>query len=117
MDERIVALYEKAQDDREAFTPPADPPDRDRALDFLTEGAGRAVGVYIDGRTGEWKRFSDTEYERLEWSMNQWLELYSACYGEPIDAEFPLRVAAELLLDTHNIRDVAQLLTHVPTRT
>lgn len=116
MDERIESLYEQAQSDKAAFTPPSEPPDADRALGFLTDGAGQAVWVYIDGRTGEWKRFSETEYERLEWSMNQWFELYSACYGTSIDAAYPLRVAAELLLETHNIRDVAQLLTHVPDR-
>jgi hypothetical protein len=116
VDDRIESLYEQARADRAAFTPPVNPPDEDQAMSFLTDGAGQAVWVYIDGRTGEWKRFSQAEYDRLEWAMNAWLELYSACYGTRIEASYPLRVAAELLLETHNIRDVAQLLTHVPAR-
>ena len=48
--------------------------------------------------------------------MNEWFELYAACYGVELEADFALREAADLLLDTRNIKDVAQLLTHVPER-
>ena len=37
--------------------------------------------------------------------------------GVDIDAGFTVRTAAELLLETRNVRDVAQLLTDVPERT
>ncbi|MFC7057100.1 hypothetical protein [Halovenus salina] len=48
--------------------------------------------------------------------MNDWLALYTACYGVDTEPDVTLRVAAELLVDTHNIRDVAQILTGVPER-
>jgi hypothetical protein len=48
--------------------------------------------------------------------MNAWLECYAACYGVDLDAEFTLRTAAEALVDTHDIGDVARVLTKVPER-
>jgi hypothetical protein len=48
--------------------------------------------------------------------MNDWFELYAACYGVDVDSDVALREAAELLIDTHNIKDVAQILTGVPER-
>ena len=48
--------------------------------------------------------------------MNTWFELYAACYGVDLEADWALREAAELLIDTHNIRDVATILTQVPDR-
>lgn len=113
---RIDELAERARRDRERFDPPEDPPDPDRAMEFLREGFGQAVLVYVDGRTDGWVRFGEEEFERLEAAMNEWLELYAECFGREITAEFTVREAAELLLETHNIRDVAQLLTHVPAR-
>ena len=46
--------------------------------------------------------------------MNDYLELYAACYGVEMDAGFTIRSAAEALIDTHNVADVAYLLTQVP---
>lgn len=112
--DRIRELATRARRDRSAFSPPTDPPDEDRALTYLREGVGQAVGVYVDARTGSWDRFSPEEFSRLEDAMNEWLELYAACYGEDISASFSVRTAAELLLETHNIRDVAVVLTHIP---
>ena len=54
------------------------------------------------------------EYHALEGAMNTWLALYAACYGVDLDADFALREAAQLLVDTHNIKDVAEMLTHAP---
>ena len=85
-------------------------------MTYLREGVGPAVMVYVDARTDEWHRFEPDDFERLEGAMNTWLELYAACYGVDIDAAFTVRKAAELLLDTHNVHDVAQVLTHVPDR-
>jgi hypothetical protein len=115
--DRIATLAAEAAEDREAFEPPADPPDEDRAMGFLREGVGPAVAVYVDAHTGEWShRFDPDRFADLEGAMNTWLELYAACYGFDIEAEYTVRKAAELLLDTHNIHDVAQVLTHVPER-
>ena len=93
----------------------ADPPDPERAMEFLREGFGQAVGVYVQARAGDGQvRFSPRESDRLERAMNDWLELYAACYGVDIDADHPLRKGAELLIDTENIKDVAVVLTRVP---
>lgn len=113
--ERIHALAERAQRDRAAFSPPAAPPAEDRAMAFLREGVGPAVSLYVEARTGgRMVHFPPAEYHALEGAMNTWLELYAACYGVDVDADWTVREAAELLVDTHNIRDVAVMLTHVP---
>lgn len=114
---RIEDLAERARRDRDQFEPPVNPPDERRALRYLREGFGRAVWCYVEARTGEWARFDPDEFDRLERAMNDWLELYARCYGIEIDAEFTVRQAAELLLDTHNVHDTARVLTHVPPRT
>jgi hypothetical protein len=114
--DRIETLADRAARERAAFQRPADPPDEDRAMEYLREGVGPAVAVYVDARTGDWHRFEASAFESLESTMNTYLELYAACYGTDIDASFAVTEAAELLVDTHNIRDVAAMLTHVPDR-
>ena len=111
--DRIETLATEARAAREAFDPPADPPDEERAMRYLREGFGEAVAVYVDARSGEWERFDAGEFARLEGAMNDYLELYAACYGVEMDAEFTVRKAAELLLETHNIKDTAVMLTQV----
>jgi len=113
--ERIWDLAERAERDGQAFSPPEDPPDEDRAMHYLREGAGPAVSLYIEARTGgQMVHFPPPEYHALEDAMNWWFELYAACYGRDVEVDRALREAAELLIDTHNIRDVAVVLTHVP---
>lgn len=115
--DRIEALAARADSDRAGFEPPDDPPDEVRAMAFLREGVGPAVWCYVEGRTGgRMVRFDAEAFDALEGAMNDWLELYAACYGVDVDAEFTVRSAAELLLETRNVRDVAQLLTGVPER-
>ncbi|WP_255149466.1 hypothetical protein [Halorarius halobius] len=115
--ERIDELARRAERDRTAFDPPADPPDPERAMEFLREGFGQAVGLYVQARAGDGQvRFSHREFDRLERAMNDWLALYAACYGVDYQPEFTVREAAELLVRTHDIGDVAQLLTKVPER-
>ena len=114
--DRIAELSERARRDREEFEPPPDPPDEAAALGYLTDGVGSVVGLYVDARTGEKVRFDEAEFALLERALNDWLELYAACYGVDIDAAFTVREAAELLVDTHSIRDTAMLLTQVPER-
>ena len=114
--DRIDALHERAAAERAAFEPPADPPDEARAMGYLRDGVGPALSVYVEARTGEWVRFEPAEFARLERAMNAWLECYAGCYGAEIDAEFTLRTAAEALIDTHHVGDVARVLTKVPDR-
>ncbi|MFB6140093.1 MAG: hypothetical protein ABEJ26_06635 [Halosimplex sp.] len=111
--DEIAAAAERA---RESFDPPADPPDEERALRFCREGVGEAVAVYVDARSGEWDRFGEAEFARLERAMNTYLELYARCYGVDLDADYSVRTAAEALIDTHDVVDVARILTGLPDR-
>lgn len=113
--ERIDALAEQARRDLESFEPPSSPPDEERAMEFLRSGVGPAVGIYIDAHTGgDHVRFPPTELERLDRAMNDWLVLYARCYGVEIESEFSIREVAALVMETHDIKDTAQLLTQVP---
>jgi hypothetical protein len=114
--DRIDDLRQQYQRDRAAFEPPTDPPAPDEAMGYLREGLGPTVMVYVDARTNHWVRFSEPEFAALHETLNGYLELYTECYGVEMDADFAIRKAAELLMDTHNIRDVAAMLTQVPAR-
>lgn len=116
---RIEELAERARRDREAFDPPADPPDEQAALEYARDGVGAAVALYIDARTGAGSpaEIEPAAFTQLERAMNDWIELYAACYGVDMDAEFTVRELAELLVDTHDIRETVLLVTGVPTRT
>jgi hypothetical protein len=116
LSDRIAELSERARRDREAFEPPVDPPDEEAALGYLVDGVGDVVGLYIEARTGELVRFDDAEFAMLERALNDWLDLYAACYGVDLEASFTVREAAELVVDTHSIRETAILLTNVPDR-
>jgi len=112
--ERIDALAERASDQRERFER-SETGDAEQAMAFLREGVGPAIAVYLEARTGaERVTLSAPELAMLRTAMNTSLELYAACYGVQIDASFTVREAAEALLDTENIRDVAVVLTQVP---
>jgi hypothetical protein len=114
--ERIWHLAERAEREQQAFDRPADPPATEEAMDYLREGAGPAVSLFVEARTGRHMvHFQPEEYHALEGAMNTWLGMYAACHGVDLDAEFALREAAQLLVDTHNIRDVAVVLTQVPS--
>ena len=115
--ERIDELAARAERGRRAFDPPASPPDEERAMRYLREGLGPAIALYVESRTGgRFVHFAPDELGALEDAMNAWLELYARCYGVDLEAEFTVREASELLIETHNVRDVAQLLTDVPDR-
>jgi hypothetical protein len=115
--DRIAALADQARDDVESFQPPEDPPRESDALSYLREGLGPVVMVYINGRTGgDLAPFSETEFVLMERALNDWLQLYARCYGEVVETEVTVREAAELLIDTRNVQDVAQILTRVPQR-
>jgi hypothetical protein len=115
--EEISELAQRAGSARESFVPPEDPPDEGRAMEFLRDGVGPAVMVYVDARTGDdWTRFPPVEHSLLERALNDFLELYARCYGYDLDCEFAVREAAEALLETNNVKDTAQVLTRVPPR-
>ena len=116
-EERIWELSEQATEDCAAFEPPEEPPAPERAMTYLRQGAGPAVSIYVEARTGRHMiHFPPDEYHALEGTMNAYLDLYGACYGADIQPQFTIRKAAELLIDTHNIKDVAQILTGIPDR-
>lgn len=111
---RIDRLAERAREDAAAFDPPREPPDERAARTYLVDGAGEALGVYLDARTGgELYRFGEREYERLEEAFNTWLGLYAACYGVEMDPSVTLRTAAEAFVDTHDLVAVARTVTGV----
>jgi hypothetical protein len=113
--ERIQEMEARA--DRVASKLDPDPPDEERAVELLQQGVGPTVSIYCEARTGNSRiRFPDAEFERLEETLDQWLALYAQCYGVDLDGEYSVRTAAELLVDTHNIHDVATVLTGVPDR-
>lgn len=115
--DRIAALAERARQHRESFEPPTDPPDEERAVELCREGLGPTVAVYLEARTGGPPvPFTEAEFVLLERALNDWLELYAACYDVDLDAEFTVREAAKCLLDTRDATDTARILTHVPSR-
>lgn len=82
------------------------------ALVAARDGLGPVVALYVEARTGDdWVRFSETEMERLHRATNDWLAVYARCRGVDIDPDVTVREAAEVLIDTHDITDVAALLT------
>ncbi|ELZ12982.1 hypothetical protein NP511_15845 [Natrinema thermotolerans] len=121
---RIAALARRAERERAALdgddrSPTASnrspaPGDADA---YLRDGVGPAVWLYVEGRTGgRTVPFTEAELAALETAMNRWLECYTRCHGVDLEAAFTVREAAELLLETRNVVDTAQLLTRVPER-
>ncbi|MCH7660971.1 MAG: hypothetical protein IH933_10470 [Euryarchaeota archaeon] len=104
---------EHALKERAAFEPPENPDER--SLSYLCEGLWPVLERYIAARSSG-ERLSEEEHDELERALNTWLELYALCYGVEIDAAFSVREGAELFVGTHDLRDTAQLLTHVPNR-
>lgn len=117
IDDRIEALSSQAKRDEASFENPSEGRRDEVAMRYLRDGVGPAISIYVSARTGDQlASLSPDSFDTLESAMNRWLELYALCYGVEIDGEFTLRTAAELLVETHNVRDVAQLLTSVPDR-
>jgi len=115
MDDRIAALERDLHEARATFDPPDDGERDERALDCLREGFAPTLRLYVGSRSwGE--RLDSAHRERLATVANGWLELYCRCYGVDLAPEYPLRSMAETFVDTHDLRDVARVLTHVPDR-
>lgn len=87
----------------------------EQAMQLLREGFGPTVSLYVEARTGgRMVRFSREEFRRLEDAMNAYLNLYARCYGVEAEHRYSVREAAELLIETRNVRDAAEILTGVP---
>ncbi|QLG48472.1 hypothetical protein [Natrinema halophilum] len=120
--ERERAALDSADDSAEGTTFCTDPdldhdPDPDDADEYLRDGAGQAIWLYIEARTGgRLVPFSEPELDALEDAMNRWFECYAHCHGVELEADFTVREAAEVLLETRNIVDTTQLLTRIPER-
>ncbi|WP_226012663.1 hypothetical protein [Halomicrobium salinisoli] len=115
--DRIDALAQRAREERESFEPPEDPPDEARATEYVRDGLGPTISAFVEFRTGgRMEYFPPETYDRLQEATNHWLAMYAACYGVDVDGEYQLREAAELLVDTRDAGDVAQILTGVPER-
>jgi len=79
------------------------------------DGLGPVVGLYVEARAAErGVRLSAAELDLLHRATNDWLAVYAARHGVAVDPDATVRAAAELLLDTHDITEVAALLTGVP---
>ncbi len=91
------------------------PGDREEAaLIAARDGLGPVVALYVEARTAdEWVWFSEAEMDRLHAATSDWLAVYARCHGVDADPDVTVREAAELLLDTHDVTDVASLLTGV----
>ncbi|WP_436344422.1 hypothetical protein [Natronorubrum sp. FCH18a] len=116
---RIAALERRAERDRTAVAADdgAEGAEPDDAATYLREGAGQAIWLYVEARTGgRLVPFSPAELAALERAMNRWFECYTRCYGVELEAEFTVREAADLLVQTRNVDDVGQLLTGTPPR-
>lgn len=114
-EERIRRLSRRAESAAEELDP--DPPDEERAAELLREGVGPTVSLYCEARTGDsWARFDERAFSELQATLDRWLALYAACYGVELSGSHSIRTAAELLVDTHDVRDVAAVLTGVPDR-
>lgn len=82
------------------------------ALVAARDGLGPVVGAYVEARTaGEPVRLSERELDRLHAATSDWLAVYARCRGVDADPDATVREAAELLIDTHDVTDVAALLT------
>jgi hypothetical protein len=115
--DRIRSLAEEARTERDSFDSPPVEAAEERALECAREGVGPVVALYIEARTAAWDvEFSPEELRLLHRALNDWLTMYAACYGVDVDPDVTIRTAAEVLLETHNVRDTAQLVTHVPER-
>ena len=115
--ERIDALTARASRERDSFAvDPEDVPAEEQAMEYLRNGFGPTIWCYVDARTGDWESLSESQMACLDHGTNDWLTVYARCHGTEIDLDVSVRSAAELLIETRNVRDTAQLLTGIPPR-
>lgn len=113
--ERLAAAARRMEDEVEASGNSEADPDVETAEDVVSEGLGPTVSVYVEHRTGgRLAPFTVDELGTLEEALNTWLEVYCRCYGLDLEFDYTVRQAAEVLVETHDARAVAELLTKVP---
>lgn len=117
--DRIERLAREARAARDAWDGDAagadTAPDEERALEAARDGLGPVVACYVEARTSDDPpRFSAREHRLLRRATRDWLELFARAHGVAHDSDATVRAAAELLLETHDIVAVAELLTGVP---
>ncbi|MFC7115870.1 hypothetical protein ACFQH2_14190 [Natronoarchaeum sp. GCM10025703] len=87
--ERIERLAGRARRERETFAPPTTVPAPEQGQEYLRDGVGELVSLYIDGRSGgKFAAFSEREWELLHRALDDWLQLYARCYGRELNAAF-----------------------------
>ncbi|ELY95173.1 hypothetical protein C483_02376 [Natrialba hulunbeirensis JCM 10989] len=114
---QIAALARRAEREYDALSRGDDPSEPAFASQYLRDGVGQAIAVYIDARTGgQPAPLSPAELDALEYAMHRWLECYARCHGVVLESDVSIRTAAEVVLETRTIDDVGQLVTGVPSR-
>lgn len=114
--DRIERLAQEARAAREEWDRDAPDPDEQRALEAARDGLGPVVACYVEARTSDDPpRFSAREHRLLRRATQDWLECFARFHGVAHDSDATVRGAAELLLETHDVVAVAELLTGVPT--
>lgn len=113
--DRIERLAQEAREARESWDGDLDTPDGEGALEAARDGLGPVVACYVEARTSdEPPRFSAREHRLLRRATRDWLELFARHHGVAHESDATVRAAAELLLETHDVVAVAELLTGVP---
>lgn len=114
--DRIERLAREARAARREWADGDAPdPDEQRALEAARDGLGPVVACYVEARTSDDPpRFSAREHRLLRQATRDWLECFARCHGVAHDSDATVRTAAELLLETHDVVAVAELLTDVP---
>lgn len=114
--DRIERLAREAREARSA-TPVAGEPDADDAVRIARDGLGPVVACYVEARTSDDPpRFSAAEMADLQQATRDWLSVYAAALGVAHDSDATVRAAAELLVATHDVVEVARRLTGISAR-
>lgn len=116
LEPRIRQLATEAREIRESTTTAENDPDLDLTpLAAARDGLGPVLAVYVEARAGdEPVRFEQTELDLLHRATNDWLVVYARQRGVDADPNVTVREAAELLIDTHDVVDVAAQLVGLP---
>lgn len=115
---RVEALAERARRARCCFLPPENPPDRDRAREYLRDGVGPTVALYGEATMGSPGDSLPPQIRtRLDGVLNDWLELYAGCFGVHLQADATVARAADSLSECHDLRETARKLTGIPINT
>lgn len=88
--------------------------DPDEARHIARDGLGPVVACYVEARTSDDpSRFSAAELSALDRATRDWLTCYARALGVDHESDATVRSAAELLLATHDVVEVARRSTGV----